>query len=145
MGFLIIIGATVLLLLLVTVIGRRSAKKAMEPNKAEQETIDRLMATGSKARATLTSIMPTGLTIANQHVQVTVTFWIDPLDRSPGFEAAKKMYFVKTQFPRQGERWPSWFDPADHAQFAVAVPAKLEPEQVPLYREFGIEHPLDLR
>ena len=115
----------------------------MTPSKADIETINRLTTSGSKARATLTSIVPTGLTVNNFNVQVEISFWLEPLDGSPEFEGTKKMFVLETQLPRQGDIWPAWFDPADHSTFAVGAPGKLDPAQIELYREFGIEHPLD--
>jgi hypothetical protein len=45
--------------------------------------------------------------------------------------------------PRVGDVWPAWIDPADPGVFAVAMPNGSSPEQVALFREFGIPHPLD--
>jgi len=125
------------------VFARVVAKRMLGTSKGDAAKIEQLMATGSKARATLTAITPTGLTVNNFNVQVKVDFWLEPLDGSPPFEASKKIFCLKTQFPRQGDIWPSWFDRADHSSFVVGAPGKLDPQQIALYREFGIEHPLD--
>ena len=53
------------------------------------------------------------------------------------------MFFLETRFPNQGDIWPAWYDLFDHSLFAVAQPVKLETAQIPMYREFGIKHPLD--
>ena len=39
--------------------------------------------------------------------------------------------------------WPSWYSPTDPNLFAVGMPDGASPEQIPLFREFGIPHPLD--
>ena len=125
------------------VFARRLARNLTTPSDADVETANRLMTSGSKARATLTAIQPTGLTVNNFNVQVEIHFWMEPLDGSAEFEASKKLFCLETQFPRQGDIWPAWYDPADPTIFAVASPTKLSPEQIGMYREFGIEHPLD--
>lgn len=125
------------------VLMRRVGKGMVGTSDEDRQEIERLQAIGRRARATLAAVAPTGLTVNNFHVQCDVTFWMTPLDGSPEFEAHKKMFFLETQFPRQGDVWPSWYDPADPTKFAVGVPAKLDPAQIPMYREFGIEHPLD--
>ena len=45
--------------------------------------------------------------------------------------------------PRVGDVWPSWYSPTDPNMFAVGMPDGASPEQIPLFREFGIPHPLD--
>jgi len=122
---------------------RRVGKNMVSTSPADQEKIDRLTTSGERARATLTAIVPTGLTVNNFNVQCEVHFWIEPLSGAAPFEASKKMFFLETQFPRQGDTWPAWFDRTDPSTFAVGAPGKLDPAQIPLYREFGIEHPLD--
>lgn len=107
------------------------------------QKIEQLQATGGRARATLTTVQPTGLTVNNFNVQCNVGFWLTPLDGSDPFEGTKKMFFLQTQFPRQGDTWPAWYDLSDHSLFAVGSPEKLDPSQIPIYREFGIKHPLD--
>ena len=83
------------------------------------------------------------MTVNNHHVGIKVDFWLEPLDGSPQFQASKKMYLFQTQFPRTGDVWPSWYDRQDPSIFAVAAPLELSPQQIDVYREFGIEHPLD--
>ena len=139
-------GGVVLFIISTFVLARIVGKKITgmgKPSKADQEKIERLMATGGKARAMLTSIVPTGLVINNHNVQVRMSFWMEPLDGSPGFEGEKKGFFLRTQFPRQGDIWPAWYDRADTSTFCVGAPGKLDPAQIELYREFGIVHPLD--
>ncbi len=122
---------------------RRVGKRMVGTSDEDAAEIKRLQAVGRRARATLASISPTGLTVNNFNVQCDVAFWLTPLDGSPPFEETKRMFFLETQFPRQGDIWPAFYDPADPSKFAVAAPGKLDPAQIPMYREFGIEHPLD--
>jgi hypothetical protein len=122
---------------------RMVGRRMVGASKPDTETLQRLMATGGRARATIAAATPTGLTVNNFNVQVAVDFWLEPLDGSPAFEGRKKMYFYETQFPRQGDIWPAWYDRQDPTTFAVGAPGKLDPAQVELYREFGIRHPLD--
>lgn len=142
-GAVITIALTAAIIIGSFAFARRVGKNLTQPSDEDIAAINRLTETGTRARATLTSIRPTGLTINNFNVQVEVSFWLEPLDGSPEFEGTKKMFFLETQFPRQGDVWPAWFDPADRATFAVAVPHKLDTDQIAMYREFGIEHPLD--
>ncbi len=140
---IIIVVVTVGFIIASFVFARIVSRRLLGTSKEQQATIDRLVAGGSKARATLTSITPTGLTVNNFNVQVDVGFWLEPLDGSPSFEASKRIFCLETQFPRQGDVWPSWYDPADRSTFVVAAPGKLDPQQIELYREFGIQHALD--
>lgn len=124
-------------------LARNFAKRMTSTSDEDIETINKLQATGGKARATLTTIQPTGLTVNNFNVQCNVGFWLDPVDGTEAFEGTKTMFFLETQFPNQGDVWPAWYDLFDHTLFAVASPVKLDPAQIPMYREFGIQHPLD--
>lgn len=143
MGPAVIAIGVIAFVLLTIILSRSLAKRATGTSKKDQETIQRLMATGGKARATVASSTPTGVTLNNHHVGIKVDFWLQPLDGSPQFQASKKMYLFQTQFPRTGDVWPSWYDRQDPSIFAVAAPLELNPEQIDIYREFGIDHPLD--
>jgi hypothetical protein len=72
-----------------------------------------------------------------------VDFQLEPLAGAPPFMAQKKMMINQTQMPRVGDVWPSWYDAADPTQFVVGMPDGASPEQIPIFREFGIPHPLD--
>jgi hypothetical protein len=139
---IIVIGSIVLIFGFIWAM-RKLGQRMVGTSKQDAETIQRLIATGAKARATIAAATPTGLTVNNHNVQVSVDFWMEPLDGSPSFQATKKMFFYETQFPRQGAIWPSWYDRQDPSIFAVGAPGKLDPGQIELYREFGIPHPLD--
>lgn len=130
-------------IILTFVAGRVLTRRMLGTSKSDQETIQRLMATGGKARATVTAAKPTGITVNNHHVQLALKFWMEPLDGPPGWEATKKVYLLQTQFPRLGDVWPAWYDRQDPTEFAVGAPSELSSEQIELYREFGIDHPMD--
>jgi len=127
-----------------TIFAARQLGKTMVATSDEDLAVfEQLKATGGRARATLTTIQPAGLTVDNVNVQCHVGFWLVPLDGSEPFEGTKTMFFVKTQLPDQGDTWPAWYDLVDRSVFAVLAPTKLEPNQIPMYRDFGIQHPLD--
>lgn len=122
---------------------RRVGQRMVGTSEEDAKLIQHLMTTGVRARATVAAATPTGLTVNNFHVQLDVDFWLEPLDGSPRFEASKQMFLLETQFPRIGDVWPAWFDRQDPTVFVVGAPGKLDPAQIPMYREFGIRHPLD--
>jgi hypothetical protein len=112
-------------------------------SKAQREQAEQLVATGSKARAMMLQVQPTGVVVNNINLQCVVSFRLEPLDGGDPFEASKKMTVSQTAMPRAGDIWPSWYDQADHSQFAVGMPNGASTEQIPVFREFGIKHPLD--
>lgn len=61
----------------------------------------------------------------------------------PQYQAQKVITVSQTAMPRIGDLWPAWIDPANPEQFAVGAPSGSSPEQVAIFREFGIPHPLD--
>jgi hypothetical protein len=111
------------------------------PKKQEQAM--QLTQTGRKARATILRVEPTGMVVNNINLQCWVTFRLQPLDGGPITEGRKKMLINQTQMPRAGDVWPAWMDPVDPQTFAVGMPQGADPAQIPLFREFGIAHPLD--
>ncbi len=113
------------------------------PSKKQQQQAVDLVSTGRKARATILRIEPTGMVVNTINIQCWVTFRLDPLDGGASFEGRKKMLINQTQMPRAGDVWPAWVSPTDPTLFAVGMPDGASPEQIPIYREFGIPHPLD--
>ncbi len=111
--------------------------------KKKQAQAQDLMATGKKARAKLLRVDPTGMVVNNINIQCWVTFLMEPLDGSPAFQAQKKILINQVKMPRVGDVWPAWYSPTDPNLFAVGMPDGASPEQIPLFREFGIPHPLD--
>ncbi|MCU1501269.1 MAG: hypothetical protein JWM12_623 [Ilumatobacteraceae bacterium] len=132
----------VALVLVITFVSLRKAG-AFGMSRAKEVQAVQLMQTGRKARAMIMGVQPTGMVVNNINIQCIVTFRLEPLDGSTPFDAQKKMLVSQTAMPRIGETWPSWFDPSDQFQFAVGQPTAITPDQVGLFREFGIPHPLD--
>ena len=112
-------------------------------SKKKQQQAMQLMQTGRKARAMIMAIQPTGTVVNLVNIQCNVHFRLQPLDGGQPFDNQKTMLIPQTSMPRIGDVWPSWYDPMNPALFAVGQPTALAPEQVALFREFGIPHPLD--
>ncbi len=119
----------------------RRAVSGNSPAKAAQA--QELMTTGQKARAKILRIDPTGMVVNNINIQCWVSFQLEPLNGGPAFSAKKKILINQTQMPRVGDVWPAWYSATDPTLFAVGMPDGASPEQIPLFREFGIPHPLD--
>lgn len=137
---------TAVTLIIVGVVVRRVLSGAGMTKKSRQQMAERaqqLQATGAKARARVLSIQPTGMIINELNIQVDMSFQLEPLDGQPSFPASKQMTINQVMMPRVGDVLPSWYDRQDPTTFAVAIPGAITPEQIPLYREFGIPHPLD--
>ncbi|MEZ5184229.1 MAG: SHOCT domain-containing protein [Candidatus Nanopelagicales bacterium] len=112
-------------------------------SKKKMAQAQELMTTGNKARAKIVRIDPTGMVVNNINIQCWVTFQLEPLAGGAPFNAKKKILINQTQMPRVGDVWPAWYSPTDPTLFAVGMPDGASAEQIPLFREFGIPHPLD--
>jgi Short C-terminal domain len=75
--------------------------------KAEQ-----LFETGSKGVGTVLQVHDTGMTI-NDNPRVQMVFRVEPLDGAPAFDAQKTTTVSRVEIPRQGDRYPIWYDPSD--------------------------------
>ncbi|MFT3854070.1 MAG: hypothetical protein QM733_15200 [Ilumatobacteraceae bacterium] len=128
--------------IVVLIVALRSSG-AFGMTKAKQRQAMQLTQTGRKARATILAVQPTGMVVNNINIQCIVTFRLQPIDGGPPFDAQKKMLISQTAMPGLGDTWPAWFDPMDPQQFAVGQPTAITAEQLTLFREFGIPHPLD--
>lgn len=113
------------------------------PSRAKQEQAAQLTVTGRKARATILRVEPTGMVVNNINIQCWVTFQLQPLDGGQITQGRKKILINQTQMPRAGDVWPAWIDPTNPQEFAVGMPQGADPAQIPVFREFGIAHPLD--
>ena len=140
---IIIIVLSVLLPILITVLVLRNVRSAFGMSPEKQAKAQNLVATGQKARAMILKVQPTGMIVNEINIQCLVDFQLTPLSGGAPFNAQKKMMINQTQMPRVGDVWPSWYDPANPAEFAVGMPDGLSQEQVAIFREFGIPHPLD--
>lgn len=141
MIFIIIVS--VLVPLVITFLVLRSVRSAFGMSKEKQAEAQELVATGQKARAKILRVTPTGMVVNELNIQCMVDFQLEPLSGGAPFMAQKKMMINQTQMPRVGDVWPSWYDPADPTRFAVGMPDGASQEQIPIFREFGIPHPLD--
>jgi hypothetical protein len=142
-SIIIIIVLSVAIPLLITFFVLRSVRGAFGMSPEKRAQAENLVATGSKARAKVLRVTPTGMIVNNINLQCVVDFQLEPLAGAPPFMAQKKMMINQTQMPRVGDVWPSWYDAADPTQFVVGMPDGASPEQIPIFREFGIPHPLD--
>jgi hypothetical protein len=79
-----------------------------------------LMANGTKAVGTVLTVRDTGTTI-NNNPRIQMSFRIEPLDGSPAFDASKTKTVSRVEIPRQGDRYPVWFDQEDRDTWAFAI------------------------
>ena len=80
------------------------------------------MANGSKGAGTVVSVRDTGTTI-NDNPRVEMVFRVEPLDGGPAFDLTKKTTVSRVEIPRQGDRYPVWYDPQDPGKWAYATVA----------------------
>ena len=111
--------------------------------KKKQAQAERLMATGAKARATITSIQPTGMVVNHINIQCVVNFRLEPLSGAPAFDGTKKTLINQTQMPRIGDCWPAYYSLTDATDFVAVAPGTGSPQELAIFKEFGIENPLD--
>ena len=82
-----------------------------------------LFETGAKGAGTVVSVQDTGMTI-NDNPRVKMVFRVEPLDGSPPFDAQKTSTVSRVEIPRQGDRYPVWYDvnePAKTWAYATVV------------------------
>jgi hypothetical protein len=82
--------------------------------KSKRKQAAELFESGAKGAGTVISVQDTGMTV-NDDPRVKMTFRVEPLDGSPAFDAQKTRTVSRVQIPRQGERYPVWFDAQDPA------------------------------
>ncbi|MGB8860582.1 MAG: hypothetical protein WCC60_15080 [Ilumatobacteraceae bacterium] len=144
MGSSIVIGSIVFSLLIVVVVFASLRKSgAFGMSKKKQQQAVQLMQTGTKARAWIVAIQPTGMVVNMINIQCDVAFRLEPLHGGQPIDVQKRMLLSQTAMPRIGECWPAWFDPSDPSQFAVGQPTAMTQETVATFREFGIPTPFD--
>jgi archaellin len=90
--------------------------------KSKAQKAQDLMATGSKGVGTVVSVRDTGMTV-NDNPRVEMVFRVEPLDGSPAMDLTKKTTVSRVEIPRQGDRYPVWYDPADAGTWAYATVA----------------------
>ena len=89
--------------------------------KKKREQAMNLFETGSKAIGVILSVQDTGVTINELNPRVRMTFRIEPIDGSEPFEGQKTKTVSRAEIPRAGDRFPVWYDPADHESWAYAT------------------------
>lgn len=71
-----------------------------------------LFANGSKGAGTVVGVQDTGTTV-NDNPRVKMVFRVEPLDGGEVFDAEKTTTVSRVEIPRQGDRYPVWYDPQD--------------------------------
>src|SRR5215212_1170763 len=137
----LIIIVSVLVPILITFLVLKNVRSAFGMSPEKQAQAQNLVATGSKARAMILKVEPTGMVVNMINIQCLVDFQLTPLAGGAPFNGQKKMMINQTQMPRVGDVWPSWYNPANPSEFAVGMPDGASQEQIPVFREFGIPHP----
>ncbi len=89
---------------------------------SKKQKAEDLMANGSKGAGTVVSVRDTGTTI-NDNPRVEMVFRVEPLDGGPAFDLTKKTTVSRVEIPRQGDRYPVWYDPQDPDKWAYATVA----------------------
>ena len=87
---------------------------------SKKKKAEDLMANGSKGAGTVVSVRDTGTTI-NDNPRVEMVFRVEPLDGGPAFDLTKKTTVSRVEIPRQGDRYPVWYDPQDPSRWAYAT------------------------
>ena len=89
---------------------------------SKKKKAENLVQTGARGVGTVISVQDTGMTV-NDNPRIKMVFRVEPLDGSPAFDAEKTKTVSRVQIPRQGERYPVWYDPADPGTWAFATVA----------------------
>jgi hypothetical protein len=90
--------------------------------KSKRKQAAELFETGQKGAGTVISVQDTGMTV-NDNPRVKMVFRVEPLDGSPAFDAAKTRTVSRVEIPRQGDRYPVWYDAQDPSKWAYATVA----------------------
>jgi hypothetical protein len=77
----------------------------------------RLLTTGGKAIGTVIAVEGTGVSIG-RIPQLRLLLRIEPIDGTPSFEGTRTAVVVGVE---TGQRYPAWYDHADHADFIVGI------------------------
>ena len=87
-------------------------------NKRKQA--ENLFQTGAKAAGTVIHVADTGMTV-NNDPRIKMTFRVEPLDGTQAFELTKTKVVSRVEIPRQGDRYPVWYDREDTDKWAYAT------------------------
>jgi Short C-terminal domain len=88
--------------------------------KSKRKQAAELFETGQKGAGTVISVQDTGMTV-NDNPRVKMVFRVEPLDGSPAFDATKTTTVSRVEIPRQGDRYPVWYDAQDPSKWAYAM------------------------
>ena len=88
--------------------------------KSKGKKAAELFQSGAKGAGTVLQVRDTGMTV-NDNPRVKMTFRIEPLDGGAGFDVTKTATVSRVEIPRQGDRYPVWYDPEDHDAWAYAT------------------------
>jgi hypothetical protein len=88
--------------------------------KSKRKKAKELLETGAKGAGTVISVQDTGTTV-NDNPRVKMTFRVEPLDGGDAFDVEKKTTVSRVAIPRQGDRYPVWYDPQDSSKWAYAT------------------------
>jgi hypothetical protein len=80
--------------------------------KSKNKQAAELFESGQKGAGTVISVQDTGMTV-NDNPRVKMVFRVEPLDGSPAFDAKKTRTVSRIEIPRQGDRYPVWYDASD--------------------------------
>jgi hypothetical protein len=80
--------------------------------KSKRKKAQELFETGSKGVGTVLQVQDTGMTV-NDNPRVKMVFRVEPLDGAAAFDAQKTQTVSRVEIPRQGDRYPVWYDPED--------------------------------
>jgi hypothetical protein len=86
----------------------------------KKKKVEALFESGSKAVGVVQEVRDTGMTV-NDNPRVKMTFRIEPIDGSEPFQAEKTKVVPRVAIPRQGDRYPVWYDPNDPETWAFAI------------------------
>jgi hypothetical protein len=79
-----------------------------------------LLASGSKGVGTVLLVQDTGTTI-NNNPRIRMTFRVEPLDGGQALDLTKTKTVSRVEIPRQGDRYPVWYDAQDTSKWAYAT------------------------
>jgi putative oligomerization/nucleic acid binding protein len=82
--------------------------------KNKRKQAQDLFDTGSKGVGTVLQVQDTGMTV-NDNPRVKMVLRVEPIDGAPAFDAQKTTTVSRVEIPRQGDRYPIWYDAQDPA------------------------------
>jgi hypothetical protein len=103
--------------------------------KSKRTRAKELVESGSKGVGTVLRVQSTDAG-SRREVQVTLTFRVEPLDGGPTFDLTKSGSVSRVEIPRQGDRYPVWYDPQNLDEF-VFVTVTDDKERALLRERFG--------